>query len=118
SELTDVLAQTPNVPHESAPDGFTDEDAVEVRRHGEPPSFDFEPKDHAVLGEQLGMLDTERAVRTSGSRLLFVVGESVQVQSARARRALDVLTAHGFVPVIPPVLVREEAMFGSGFLPT
>ena len=66
AELSDLLARTPNVPHESAPDGFTDEDAVEVRRHGEPPAFEFEPRDHAVLGELLGMLDTERGARTSG----------------------------------------------------
>ena len=116
--LADKLARTPNVPHESAPDGFTDEDAVEVRRHGEPPTFDFEPKDHAVLGEQLGMLDTERAARTSGSRFVYLLGDIVQVQFALVRHALDVLTPHGFIPVIPPVLVREEAMYGTGFLPS
>ena len=118
AELADRLARTPNVPHESAPDGFTDEDAVEVRRHGEPPTFDFEPKDHAQLGERLGMLDVERAARTSGSRFVYLLGDIVQVQFALVRHALDLLTARGFVPVIPPVLVREEAMFGSGFLPT
>jgi seryl-tRNA synthetase len=118
AELSDLLARTPNVPHESAPDGFTDEDAVEVRRHGEPPAFEFEPRDHAVLGELLGMLDTERGARTSGSRFVYLLGDIVQVQFALVRHALDILTVRGFVPVIPPVLVREEAMFGSGFLPT
>jgi seryl-tRNA synthetase len=118
AELTEVLARTPNVPDASAPDGFTDEDAVEVRRRGEPSTFDFEPKDHAVLGEQLGMLDTERAARTSGSRFVYLMGDIVQLQFALVRHALDVLTSHAFIPVIPPVLVREEAMFGSGFLPT
>ena len=118
AELSDLLARTPNLPHESAPDGFTDEDAVEVRRHGEPPAFEFEPRDHAVLGELLGMLDTERGARTSGSRFVYLLGDIVQVQFALVRHALDILTDRGFVPVIPPVLVREEAMFGSGFLPT
>jgi seryl-tRNA synthetase len=118
AELSDLLARTPNLPHESAPDGFTDEDAVEVRRHGEPRAFDFEPRDHAVLGELLGMLDTERGARTSGSRFVYLLGDIVQVQFALVRHALDILTVRGFVPVIPPVLVREEAMFGSGFLPT
>jgi seryl-tRNA synthetase len=118
AELSDLLARTPNVPHESAPDGFTDEDAVEVRRHGEPPAFEFEPRDHAALGELLGMLDTERGARTSGSRFVYLLGDIVQVQFALVRHALDILTVSGFVPVIPPVLVREEAMFGSGFLPT
>ena len=118
AELSDLLARTPNVPHESAPDGFTDEDAVEVRRHGEPPTFGFEPRDHVALGEALGVLDVERGVRTSGSRFVYLLGDIVQVQFALVRHALDILTVRGFVPVIPPVLVREEAMFGSGFLPT
>jgi len=118
AELSDLLARTPNVPHESAPDGFTDEDAVEVRRHGEPPTFGFEPRDHVALGEALGVLDVERGVRTSGSRFVYLLGDIVQVQFALVRHALDILTVRGFVPVIPPVLVREDAMFGSGFLPT
>ena len=117
-ELTELLARTPNVPHESAPDGFTEEDAVEVRRRGEPPSFDFEPRDHAALGELLGVLDVERGARTSGSRFVYLLGDLVFVQWALVRHALDILVRHGFTPVIPPVLVREEAMFGTGFLPT
>jgi seryl-tRNA synthetase len=117
-ELTELLARTPNVPHESAPDGFTEEDAVEVRRRGEPPSFDFEPRDHVALGELLGVLDVERGARTSGSRFVYLLGDLVFVQWALVRHALDILVRHGFTPVIPPVLVREEAMFGTGFLPT
>jgi seryl-tRNA synthetase len=116
--VTALLASTPNVPHESAPDGFTDEDAVEVARHGEPPVFDFEVRDHAALGELLGVLDTDRGARTSGSRFVYLLGDLVFVQFALMRHAMDVLDAHGFVPVIPPVLVREEAMYGTGFLPT
>ena len=116
--LNAVLARVPNVPHESAPDGFTEEDAVEVRRHGQPTTFDFDPKDHAALGELLGVLDTERGARTSGSRFVYLLGDIVQVQFALLRHALDVLVEKGFTPVIPPVLVREEAMYGSGFLPT
>jgi seryl-tRNA synthetase len=117
-QLAELLAQIPNVPHESAPDGFTDEDAVEVRRRGEPPTFDFETRDHVALGGILGMLDTQRGVRTSGSRFVYLLGDIVHVQFALVRHALDVLVERGFTPVIPPVLVREEAMFGSGFLPT
>ena len=115
--LATLLAATPNVPHESAPDGFTDEDAVEVRRHLEPTAFDFAPRDHAALGELLGVLDTERGARTSGSRFVYVLGDLVFVQFALMRHAMDVLTAKGFMPVIPPVLVREDAMYGTGFLP-
>jgi seryl-tRNA synthetase len=111
AELRDVLARTPNVPHESAADGMTEEDAVEVRSHRE-------PRDHVALGELLGVLDTERAARTSGSRFVYLLGDLVLVQFALARHALEVLMRRGFVPVIPPVLVREEAMYGTGFLPT
>jgi seryl-tRNA synthetase len=118
AELNALLVRVPNVPHESAPDGFTEDDAVEVRRHGQPTSFDFEPKDHAALGELLGVLDTERGARASGSRFVYLLGDIVQVQFALVRHALDVLEEKGFTPVIPPVLVREEAMFGSAFLPT
>ena len=118
AELDELLARTPNVPHESAPDGFTDEDAIEVRRRGEPPAFDFEPRDHAALGEILGVLDTERGARTSGSRFVYLLGDIVHVQFALVRHALDALVTREFLPVIPPVLVRKEAMFGSGFLPT
>jgi seryl-tRNA synthetase len=116
--LAALLAATPNIPDPSAPDGFTDEDAVEVRRHGEPPAFDFEPKDHVTLGELLGVLDIERGARTSGSRFVYLMGDIVHVQFALVRHALDILTAKGFMPVIPPVLVRAEAMYGTGFLPT
>jgi seryl-tRNA synthetase len=116
--LASLLATTPNLPHDSAPEGFTDEDAVEVRRHLEPTSFDFEPRDHAELGEMLGVLDAQRGARTSGSRFVYLLGDLVFVQFALMRHAMDILVEKGFVPVIPPVLVREEAMYGSGFLPT
>jgi seryl-tRNA synthetase len=115
--LAALLAATPNLPHESSPDGFTDDDAVEVRRHLEPTAFDFEPKDHAELGALLGVLDTERGARTSGSRFVYLLGDLVFVQFALMRHAMDILAGKGFVPAIPPVMVREEAMYGTGFLP-
>ncbi len=118
SKLSELLAKIPNVPHESAPDGFTDEDAVEIRRRGEPPAFDFEVRDHVELGAMLGVLDVDRGARTSGSRFVYLIGDIVHVQFALVRHALDILQARGFAPVIPPVLVREEAMYGTGFLPT
>jgi seryl-tRNA synthetase len=115
--LATLLAATPNLPHESSPDGFTDDDAVEVRRHLEPTAFDFEPRDHAELGALLGVLDTERGARTSGSRFVYLLGDLVFVQFALMRHAMDILAGKGFEPVIPPVMVREEAMYGTGFLP-
>jgi seryl-tRNA synthetase len=115
--LAQLLATTPNVPHPSAPDGFTDEDAQEIKRVGEPSEFDFEPKDHVALGELLGVLDIDRAVRTSGSRFVYLTGDIVFVQFALMRHAMDILADEGFLPVIPPVLVREQAMYGTGMLP-
>ena len=116
-ELEGLLARLPNLPHDSAPDGQTDDDNTVEREVGTPPEFPFRPRDHVELGEALGALDMERAARTSGSRFAYLLGPSVWLQFALVRYALDRVTAHGFVPVIPPVLVREEAMFGTGFLP-
>ena len=76
------------------------------------------PKDHAELGAALGMLDVERGARTSGSRFVYLLGDLVFVQFALMRNAMDVLVERGFTPSIPPVLVREETMFASAFLPT
>ena len=117
-EIDALLARLPNLPHESAPDGASDEDNVLERTMGEPGAFDFEPRDHVELGERLGLLDLERAARTSGSRFVYLLGSAVWLQWALVRYALDAVTRRGFVPVIPPVLVREEAMYGTGFLPT
>jgi seryl-tRNA synthetase len=118
SALADLLAATPNLPHPDAPDGFTEEDARELKRVGAVPEFAFEPRDHAALGALLGVLDTERGARTSGSRFVYLLGDLVLLQFALVRHALDLLVERGFVPMIPPVLVREEAMYGTGFLPT
>ena len=109
--LLDVI---PNPPDPSAPDGFTDDDAVELRRVGEPPEFGFEPRDHLELGE----IDMERAAKVSGSRFAYRLGDEALTELALYRFALDRITAKGFKAVLPPVLVREEAMYGTGFLPT
>ena len=108
-----ALGPVPNPPHESAPDGDTEEDAEEVARVGEPPSLE-EPSQHT----ELGRFDMERAARISGSRFGYVVGDAALVAMALYRFALDHLASAGFTPVIPPVLVREEAMYGTGFFPT
>jgi seryl-tRNA synthetase len=117
-ELADVAARIPNPPDDSVPDGESDDDNQEVRRWGEAPSFDFPVKDHVELAEPAGMLDVERAVRTSGSRFYYLLGDAVRVQFALVRYALDFAAERGFTPVVTPVLVREEAMFNTGFLPT
>jgi len=114
----ELLDRVPNPPDPSAPDGFTEEDAVEVRRVGEPTSFDFEPRDHLDLAAPHGWIDLERAARVSGSRFAYRIGDVALLELALYRFALDRIVAKGFVPVLPPVLVREEAMYGTGFLPT
>jgi seryl-tRNA synthetase len=110
--------RVPNPPDEATPDGFTEEDAVEIRRVGEPTAHEFETKDHLDLAAIHGWIDTERAARVSGSRFAYRVGDVALLELALYRFALDRLVDKGFVPVLPPVLVREEAMYGTGFLPT
>jgi seryl-tRNA synthetase len=114
----ELLDRVPNPPDPSVPDGVSEDDAVEVRRVGEPPSFSFEPRDHLDLAAGRGWIDLERAARVSGARFAYRVGEVALLELALYRFALDRLVAKGFVPVLPPVLVREEAMYGTGFLPT
>jgi seryl-tRNA synthetase len=114
----EILDRVPNPPDVSAPHGFTDEDAVEIRRWGDPPSFDFPVRDHLDLAQALGWIDVERAAKVSGSRFAYRVGDVALLELSLYRWALARLVAKGFVPVLPPVLVREAAMYGTGFLPT
>jgi seryl-tRNA synthetase len=114
-EREELLQRVPNPPDPSSPDGFEEEDAVEIRRVGEIPEFTFEPRDHLDLGD---WVDMERGARVSGSRFAYRKGDFARAELALYRFALDRLVGKGFVPVLPPVLVREEAMYGTGFLPT
>ncbi|MDX6437193.1 MAG: seryl-tRNA synthetase, partial [Gaiellaceae bacterium] len=111
-----LLARVPNPPDEATPDGFTDDDAVEIRRWGDPPSFDFAVRDHLELAA--GGIDLERAAKVSGARFAYRSGDVALLELSLYRFALDRLGSRGFVPVLPPVLVREEAMYGTGFFPT
>ncbi len=110
--------RVPNPPDASAPDGLAEEDAVEIRRWGTPADFGFEPRDHLDIGTRLGWFDQDRGARVSGSRFVYRMGDAALLELALYRFALDRLVAKGFVPVLPPVLVREKAMYGTGFLPT
>jgi seryl-tRNA synthetase len=111
AERDAALDQVPNPPDPSAPDGDTDEDAEEVRRVGETGPVGPE---HT----EVGRFEIERAVRLSGSRFGYIAGGSALVAMALYRLALDRAAAHGHTPLIPPVLVREQAMYGTGFFPT
>jgi len=112
-----MLLALPNIPLADVPDGGED-DSIVLRHVGEPPQFDFEPKDHLDLGLALDAIDMERGAKVSGSRFAYLKGDLVLLQFALVRYALDVTGAKGFRPVVPPVLVREEAMYGTGFFPT
>jgi len=118
TQVKALLLETPNLPHESVPDGAGDDNNVEVRTVGEPPSFDFAVRDHLEIGESLGVIDVERASKTSGSRFSYLLGQGALLELALVRFAVDRLQPHGFTPVVPPVLVGRKAMEGTGFLPT
>src|SRR5207247_5486203 len=118
SARSELLARIPNPPAADTPDGFTDDDAVEVARAGEPPAFDFPAKDHLDLAQAHGWIDMERAAKVSGSRFAYRVGDLALLELSLYRYALDRLVQKGFTVVLPPVLVREAAMYGTGFLPT
>jgi seryl-tRNA synthetase len=110
--LDELVARLPNLPDPTAAPGPVDE---LVREVGDPPQFDFEPRDHLELAGQ--MIDTEHAAKVSGSRFAYLRGELVVLELALVQWALQKLRGHGFEPVIPPVLVRERALYGTGFLP-
>jgi seryl-tRNA synthetase len=116
ARLDEALLVVPNLPHPDVPLGDTDEDAAELRQVGEIPQFDFEPRDHLELAG--AGIDMERGARTSGSRFGYLTGDVARLWWAISRMALDKLSDGGFTPVVPPVMVREEAMYATGFFPT
>jgi len=108
----------PNVPHASVPVGKSPADNVEVWRWGSPPQFDFVPKPHWELGEQLGILDLERAAKLSGARFAVYWDAGARLERALANFMLDVHTReHGYTEVLPPYLVNSKSMYGTGQLP-
>jgi seryl-tRNA synthetase len=118
ARLQDILTGIPNMPHSSVPVGHSAEENVEVRRWGAPPDFDFTPKPHWELGEQLGVLDLERAVKLTGARFAVYWDLGAKLERALANFMLDLHTReHGYTEVLPPYLVNSESMYGTGQLP-
>jgi seryl-tRNA synthetase len=109
-----AILEVPNLVAPDAADGFTEADNLEVKRVGEPLT---EGTDHATLGERLGIVDTIRAAKVSGSRFGYLKGKGAMLEFSLVRWAMDNLVAEGFTPMVPPVLVREEALVGTGFFP-
>ena len=118
SLLNTLLLAIPNPPMDDVPVGKDDNDNVEIRRVNEPPGFAFEPGDHVELGLKHGLFDIERGVKVAGSRSYYLKNEGALLENALMRYALDFLTGRGFIPVITPVIVKEECMVGSGYFPT
>ncbi len=116
SEFNAVWVTLPNMTDEAAPDGLTEDDNEEIKTWGTIPTF--EPTlDHLAIGEALDVVDVERAAKVSGSRFGYIKGGLVRLELALVQWVFDELEPHGFRPVIPPVLVREHALYGTGFFP-
>src|SRR6185295_8333889 len=117
-QLEALLLDVPNLPHASVPVGRTADDNVEVRRWGTPPKFSFAPKAHWDLGVALGILDFERAAKMTGSRFVVYLGAGARLERALIQFMLDLQTQeHGYTEVLPPFIVNEQAMTGTGNLP-
>src|SRR3977135_1116372 len=118
ARLREILTSLPNLPHASVPMGKSAEDNVEARRWGTPPQFDFKPKPHWELGESLGVLDLERAVKLTGARFAVYWDLGATLERALANFMLDLHTReHGYTEVLPPYLVNSDSMYGTGQLP-
>jgi seryl-tRNA synthetase len=118
TRLSEVLVGIPNLPDSSVPVGKSAEDNIEVRRWGRAPTFHFAPKSHWELGEQLGILDLERAAKLSGARFVVYWDAGARLERALANFMLDVHTReHGYTEVLPPYLVNSKSMYGTGQLP-
>ena len=118
AEFQELLAGIPNVPHESVPVGKDAADNLEMRRVGDPPRFDFEPKAHWDLGPELGILDFERAGKITGARFALYWGMGAKLERALINFMLDVHTReHGYTEVLPPFLVNSASLYGTGQLP-
>ena len=117
-ELENILSNIPNIPHQDVPNGKDENDNVEISNSGTIPKFDFTPKSHYELGEQLKMLDFDLASKTTGSRFVFVKGKLALLERAISNFMLDIhTTKNGYEEISPPLLASENSMFGTGQLP-
>jgi seryl-tRNA synthetase len=118
AELRDFLKRIPNLPLDEVPVGQSESDNKEIKRWGELPQFDFVPKPHWELGEQLGILDLERAAKISGARFAVYWGQGARLERALANFMLDMHTReHGYTEVLPPYMVNSKSLYGTGQLP-
>jgi len=116
-KLNGLLIQLPNLTHKSVPPGKDETENQVVRTIGDKPKFDFEPKPHWEIGKKLNLIDEERGAKVSGSRFWYLKNELVYLEFAIIHYALNFLKKKGFTPMLPPMIVRERAMYGTGFFP-
>jgi len=117
-ELENLIFKLPNIPLENVPLGKDEGDNKEVKKVGEIPELGFEPKDHLELGEKWDLIDVQRAAKVSGSRFGYLKNEAVLLEFALVQFAFDILCKEGFVPIVPPVLIKPEMMKGMGYIDT
>ncbi len=118
AEFDQLMLTIPQPADPDVPIGKDESENVELRKVGEVRRFDFEPKDHVVLGTELGIIDIERGVKLAGSRNYVLKGDGALLHQAGLRLAQDMMVARGFTPMVVPVLVREEVMYGTGYFPS
>lgn len=118
NELNSLMTALPNLPHDTVPVGEAENANLEIKRWGDPPAFDFEPRDHVDLGVRLGILDLERATKISGARFSILTGAGARMERALINFCLDIQTRrHGYTEVVPPFIVNAKTLFGTGQLP-
>ncbi len=118
TNLDNILSNIPNIPHSDVPDGKNENDNIEINKSGQIPKFDFTPKSHYELGENLGMLDFDLATKTTGSRFVFVKNKLALLERALSNFMLDIhVLKNGYEEISPPLLASANTMFGTGQLP-
>ncbi len=117
AEVSELLLRIPNVPDPDVPEGVDDADNVELKKWGEPPKFDFEPRDHLTIGEELDLIDMKRAAKLSGSRMYLLKNEGALLELAVLQFTLERLVEIGFTPMVVPTLVRRDALVGTAYFP-
>ncbi len=116
-EINRLIMQIPNLPRDEVPEGKGESENVVIKKWGEPIKHSFKVKDHLQLGKDLDLIDVERASRVSGSRFYYLKREAVLLEFALINYALEILTQKKFIPIVPPVLAREDILISMGYLP-